>query len=71
MISLIVPMFNEEKNAKKIIELIATSIDMKMEIIVVNDGSIDKTKLIVTDLLKKYSFLKLINHKKIWDIQRL
>lgn len=45
-ISIIIPVFNEEKNIVKLLELIETSfkgLDYQLEVIVVNDGSTDQT----------------------------
>ena len=61
-ISTIVPVYNEERTIAPIISTLI-SIDHIDEIIVINDGSIDKTK----DILKsfeKYKSLKIINHNQ-------
>lgn len=60
-ISVLVPAWNEEKTIKETIEAIF-KIDYPIkELIVINDGSTDRTKEIVEELKKKYSNLKLIN----------
>ncbi len=61
-LSIIVPAYNEEDAIKKTIEEILKS-DYKglKEIIVMNDGSVDKTKEIVGKLVKKYKIVKTIN----------
>lgn len=63
-ISIVLPAFNEEENIKKAI----TSIDKhiksrfhKHEIIVVNNGSRDKTKQIIEDLISKNKNIKIVN----------
>ncbi len=64
-ISLLIPAFNEEDNIKETIEHVA-NLDYpkkKLEVIVINDGSTDKTKEVIEKLLKKYSNLKLLNKK--------
>ena len=58
-----VPAFNEEKTIKGTIKAIFSSDYPIKELIVLNDGSKDKTKKIVEKLLKKYPRLKLINKK--------
>ena len=51
LLSIIVPAFNEENNIKKLIEkllkLNLSNVDFKKEIIVINDGSTDKTGSII------------------------
>jgi cellulose synthase/poly-beta-1,6-N-acetylglucosamine synthase-like glycosyltransferase len=57
----LVPAWNEVKTIKETIEAIF-KIDYPIkELIVINDGSTDRTKEIVEELKKKYSNLKLIN----------
>ncbi len=63
--SIIIPTFNDEKIIKKKVLLLIKKLkqfSIKYEIIIVNDGSIDKTELFVKDLLKKYK-INLINNK--------
>ena len=47
-ISIIIPVYNEERFIKKIISKVvkANTLNIKKEIIIINDGSIDKTKTI-------------------------
>ncbi len=65
-ISIIIPAFNEEGNIqpllKRIYELVSTS-NKKFEVILVDDGSTDKTFKIALNLKKKYKFLKVIKHR--------
>jgi cellulose synthase/poly-beta-1,6-N-acetylglucosamine synthase-like glycosyltransferase len=62
-ISVLVPAWNEEETIQKTIEAIY-EIDYKLtEVIVINDGSTDKTAEIVKRLQKKYDSLKIINKK--------
>jgi len=64
-ISLIIPAYNEGKTiARTIKSIFEIDYPYIKEVIVVNDGSTDNTKEIVSKLLKKYSKLKLINNKK-------
>jgi len=60
-VSVLIPAWNEEGTIEETIEAIF-NIDYPIkEIIVINDGSTDKTKGIVQRLQEKYSRLKLIN----------
>ncbi len=60
--SIIIPANNEEKYIRNTLEsALLTSAE---EIIVINDGSTDRTKEIVLKLSKKYPKIKLINLKK-------
>ncbi len=65
-LSIIIPVFNEEKTLpiilKKIIYL--TIPKVKKEIIVVNDGSSDKTPNILLKISSKNKSIKVITHKK-------
>jgi glycosyltransferase involved in cell wall biosynthesis len=66
-ISVIVPALNEENNITRAIESIIESfnkIQCSGEIIVVNDGSVDKTESIVSVFIKKYQFVRMIKHDK-------
>ena len=61
-ISIIIPVYNEEKTIKEIINKVLDQKNYKKEIIVVNDFSTDKTKsLIEENFLDK---IVLINNKK-------
>ncbi len=62
-ISVLVPAFDEEKTIKETINAIFNVDYPIKELIVINDGSSDKTKEIVKSLMKKYPKLKLINKK--------
>ncbi|MBT7238136.1 glycosyltransferase family 2 protein [Candidatus Woesearchaeota archaeon] len=64
-VSLITPAYNEEKSVAETINALL-KLDYpkdKLEIIVVNDGSTDKTKEIVMEFVKKYDRVKLLNKK--------
>ncbi|MEK7061150.1 MAG: glycosyltransferase family 2 protein [Patescibacteria group bacterium] len=64
-LSVFLPAFNEEKNIKNTIVAVKNTL-LKVvstwEIIIVNDGSEDKTKEIVESLVKGDSRFRLINH---------
>jgi biofilm PGA synthesis N-glycosyltransferase PgaC len=60
-ISFLVPANNEEENIKRCIESIdsaASNYRGKTEIVIVNDGSTDKTHEIVTEVIKRLKFSK-------------
>jgi len=62
-LSIILPLYNEEKNIKTVFEDILSEIKdyaIDLEIILVNDGSKDKTGAIAGELAAKYSFVRLV-----------
>ena len=66
-LSVVIPAYNEEKRLLKTLNEILDYLSRKnfsFEVIVVNDGSKDKTAEIVKGLMKKYSNLKLIDNKE-------
>ncbi len=61
-ISIIVPAYNSEKNIEECLKSICNeSKKFESEIIVIDDGSIDKT----SEIVKKFKIIKLIKLKKI------
>jgi len=62
-VSVLVPAWNEEATIKDTIEHIFQIDYPVKELIVINDGSTDRTRKIVETLQKKYPKLKLINKK--------
>lgn len=65
-ISVFLPAFNEEENIQDSVLSISDFLKKnfnKFEIIIVNDGSRDKTPAIVLKLAKKYKEIRLVNHK--------
>jgi len=58
MITIIIPAYNEESNICGVVESIGKISNNRWEIIVVDDGSTDKT----SELVEKYEFIKLIRH---------
>lgn len=66
-ISIIMPALNEERNiigaVENVIETFSKT-NISGEIIVINDGSTDRTKEIVEDLIRKYPFIRMISHAK-------
>ena len=66
-LSVFLPTYNEEENIKEVIlrtKKVLESVSAKWEIIVVNDGSVDKTKSIVEELQNKDSQIRLLSHDK-------
>jgi biofilm PGA synthesis N-glycosyltransferase PgaC len=65
-VSVIVPCYNEEKNIENCVNAIF-SLDYpkdKLEVIVLDDGSTDKTATILRELKKKYKKLKIVTCKR-------
>ncbi len=62
-ISIIIPCYNEEKTIEKIIDKVRDSMSSPYEIIVIDDGSTDKTGLILENNLKNKINKILINEK--------
>lgn len=66
-LSIFFPALNEEKNIPIVINqalAVAPKYSNKFEIIVVNDGSVDKTKQVVEEIAKRHKNIKLVNHIK-------
>ena len=61
-VSIIIPVYNEENTILKIINKILKLKYLSKELIVVNDGSTDNTKNLLSTLSKKR--IKIINHNK-------
>jgi glycosyltransferase involved in cell wall biosynthesis len=65
-LSVFFPAFNEEKNIKSTVEdavAVLKTLPLEWEILVINDGSKDKTAFEVEELMKKYPTVRLINHQ--------
>lgn len=62
-ISVLVPSFNEQATIENTIKAIFSSGYDLTEVIVLNDGSTDRTKEIVERLMREYEKLKLLNKK--------
>ncbi len=66
-ISVVLPAYNEEQNIKRTVESCIEYLDGKIpsyEIIVVNDGSSDRTKNVVEELAGDREEVKLVNHDR-------
>jgi len=67
LVSVVMPALNEEENIVAAISNVSKSFDdykISGEIIVINDGSNDKTRFLVEEDIKKDSRIRLINHNK-------
>jgi len=66
-LSIFMPAYNEEANIAKVVleaSLAAEKLTKKYEIVVVDDGSNDKTGEIVSELGKRDPHIKLVTHRK-------
>lgn len=61
--SIIIPVYNAEQYIDRCLESIIEQYDNQLEIILINDGSIDNSKKKCNDYQKKYSYISLINKK--------
>ena len=60
-LSIIVPCYNEEKNIPLILEKFSSVIkEADIEVLLVNNGSTDNSEQIMTDLLTKHSFARVV-----------
>lgn len=64
--SIIIPVYNEEKFIEETVEKVlkAPCLGLKKEIIIVDDGSVDKTREKILRLAKKYKNIKVILREK-------
>lgn len=63
-ISLLIPSYNEEKSLEKSINSVFLQTRALDEIIIINDGSTDNTKVILQKLSRSYPLLNVINLEK-------
>lgn len=61
LISVVIPVYNGEKYIEKTINSILKQEYKNIEILVINDGSVDDTAQVVTRLVEKDKRLRLIN----------
>ncbi len=65
--SIVVPLFNEEENIKPLVQAIFKAIGADsrfLEIVLVDDGSGDRTRAIATKLAKRDKRIRLIRHER-------
>ncbi|MGL4873295.1 MAG: glycosyltransferase, partial [Clostridium sp.] len=58
MISVIIPVYNGERYLKKTIDSLLRECRFDKEIVIIDDGSIDKTRLIIGEYLEKWNNIK-------------
>ncbi len=66
-LSIILPVYNEEENLKPTVELLIEKISIlirNFEIVIVDDGSKDKTYQIAKELSERNKFIRIIKHEK-------
>ena len=64
-LSIVIPLFNEKKNLKRLVQLIRKSILIKnYEIILIDDDSYDGSKQVLKNLQKNYKKVKFFIRKK-------
>lgn len=65
MISIVIPVYNEEANIDKLTESILAALsDMKYEVLFINDGSTDNSEKEIEEKIKVNSHIKLINLRR-------
>ncbi len=63
-LSIIIPTYNEERTIEEIIKkVINLPLNVEKELIVINDGSTDKTNQILEELKKEFNFILLFHEK--------
>lgn len=60
---IVIPAYNEEKFVSLTIQSIAEQTVLPKKVVMVNDGSTDKTEEIIKSFVEKYSFIQLVNKK--------
>ena len=66
LVTVVIPMFNEEGNLKRLFDLLEETfayLGFRLPVLVVDDGSSDKSAAILAELCKKYPYLKVVTHK--------
>jgi len=67
-LSIIIPFFNSEKYLEECLFSICNQIKRNVEIILINDGSKDKSLNISNKFLKKYKFIRLFNNSRNYGV---
>jgi len=63
-LTIIIPVYNEEESLKIFLPHVIKFCKTKsFQLVVINDGSTDNSKNVISEIFKEYSFVKLVNHK--------
>jgi dolichyl-phosphate beta-glucosyltransferase len=65
-ISIIIPTYNDYKKINSKVKILLNKIknlNLNYEIIFINDGSLDKTKILIKSIIKKNKYISLINNE--------
>ena len=60
-VSVIIPVYNTEKYLKQCIDSVIAQVDVSLQIILIDDGSIDSSPLICDEYSKKYNFIRTLH----------
>ena len=63
-IDVIIPCYNEEKTVESIIVKSITNLSTKDNLLIVDDGSTDKSNFLIKNLANKFSNIILMKHEK-------
>ena len=66
-LSLVIPVYNVEAYLRECLDSVLSQKNIEMEVILVNDGSTDGSKLILEEYVSNYSF-SLINKMADWGM---
>ena len=64
-VCIIIPVFNEQNFIKKSVESLINQTIKPAEVIYVNDNSTDNSKSIINNLIGKYEWIRVIDHKSV------
>lgn len=65
LLSVIIPVYNSEKTISKLVEHVLETLDKRtLEIVLVNDGSRDRSELVCTQLAQQFSQVKFISLRR-------
>lgn len=63
LVSIIIPIFNAENFITKTLESVVNQTYSNIEVILVNDGSFDKSETLITSFCKKFDWIKILNQQ--------
>lgn len=61
LISIVVPVYNCEKTIKRTLDSILTQLDKESELVIVNDGSLDNSLIVINEIVQNNKNVKVIN----------